>query len=326
MPTSNTVIAHAATALLVLTLTAAHALSQDSVTLTNGDVLIGSIVEQTDEHIVIDHPVLGSITIANDEIVTIVRDDGDDDDAGEDAAVVDDESAAAAADAEPDDLAAEEEDPWESFFKLGLAASFGNTDTQNVNVGVDSLREKDDMRTKLDASYYYGATDGDRSDNRFTAGVNNDWLVPDSRWLYFGRVRFDYDEFQSWEYRIGAWGGVGYDFYDREDFTLTGRAGLGLVKEFNSDRNEIYPEGLLGLDMSWDITERQKLTASTTIYPDLDETGEYRSVSSVDWSALVDEQANMSVFFGLEHEYQSEVDEGIDEHDLRLIAGLQFEF
>ena len=34
----------------------------------------------------------------------------------------------------------------------------------------------------------------------------------------------------------------------------------------------------------------------------------------------------MSLTLGLEHEYQSQIDPGRDHNDLRLIAGLQFDF
>ena len=40
----------------------------DEVKLTTSDVLHGTVVEQTDEHVVLEHPVLGSLSIPRDQI------------------------------------------------------------------------------------------------------------------------------------------------------------------------------------------------------------------------------------------------------------------
>jgi putative salt-induced outer membrane protein YdiY len=286
----------------------------EEIELKGGDRLTGTIVERNDDRIVLDHDALGRLEIALARVVSI-----DEGGSGEEAlaspAMLSDEPQAEA-----------DEKEWQSSFKLGLSSSFGNTDTQNLNAGITSFREGDRDKTTLDAHYYYGASDGDRDTNKFTAGVLQDWFVPDSKWLYFAQGRYDYDEFQSWEHRLGAHGGVGYRLIEEDDLTLTLRAGGGVIKEFGSNNEDPQAEALLGADLGWQISERQTLTAATTIYPSISEGGEFRSVSSAEWSAMVDEESSMSVFARLEHEYQSQVDPGVDENDFRIMAGVQFDF
>ena len=221
---------------------------------------------------------------------------------------------------------APDEGEWKSKVVVGAGATTGNTDNQSFHAGLSSLRERVAERTEIDLHYYYGATDGDRTENRFTAGLLQDWLVADSPWLYFAKARYDYDEFNSWEQRVAVHAGVGYEFIDREDLSLVGRVGLGLIKEVNSANDGIRPEGLLGLDLRWDITERQTLEAGTTLYPDLGDLGEFRTISYARWDVLVDEASNLSFNIGVEHEYQSVVDPGREKNDFRITAGLLFEF
>ncbi len=284
----------------------------DEVTLSTGDTLTGAVVEQTADTVVLQHDVLGRLEIPLAQVQAVIGPE-----------TIEVETVipeAKVAGAEP------EKSEWESRFELAAGGAFGNTDTQNFRLGLTSKRETESMRTSLDAAYYYGADNGDRTENRFTAGILNDWLFKNSRWLIFAEGRYDYDEFKSWEHRISAHVGPGYRLIESERFNLNLRGGIGFSKEFGSDGEDFRPEALLGTDFTWQITERQSLEGSATIYPDLDETGEYRTLSRLNWAVLVDPDSNISLTAGLEHEYQSDVDPGVEEHDLRVFAGFMFDF
>lgn len=211
-------------------------------------------------------------------------------------------------------------------FELGGSSSTGNTDAQDFFARVRSARTRPDTVLELDAANFYGASNGDRNKNKFTAGANHDWLVPDSRWMYFAQGRYDYDEFQSWDQRLSGAAGLGYELYNRDDFTVILRAGAGAVKEIGSKRNQIIPEGVLGGELGWQITDQQRFEADSLVYPDFDETGEFRAVSSAVWSYSLNESHNLTLNFGLLNEYQSKVDPGIKHDDLKIYGGLGFDF
>ncbi|MHC5001843.1 MAG: DUF481 domain-containing protein [Planctomycetota bacterium] len=224
----------------------------------------------------------------------------------------------------------EEEDTkdgtWRSRFTLAAAGSFGNTDTQAINLGVSASREDEDDRTTFESRWFWGATDGDETENRFIAGLRQDWFIPDSKWFFFGQARYDYDSYQSWDQRFGAHGGVGYKWIEKDNYTNHLRVGAGFTKEWGSEDQDLKPEGLLGTDITWQITDKQKITVSSTLFPDFGDFGEYRWVTVADWSVLVDEQANMSISAGLYNEYNSEVDPDVKHNDLKVYAGLTFDF
>jgi putative salt-induced outer membrane protein YdiY len=233
-------------------------------------------------------------------------------------AALQDEAAAAAP--------AEEEAVWKSKVSAGGSASFGNTDKQDVFAVFTTSREKGDQKTSVGAAYYYGASDGDRTDNEFEANIRQDWYLSGTPWEYFAQAKFEYDEFQSWEYRLSGFVGVGYQFEKRDDFELNGRVGVGGSQQFNSPDDEFRWEALIGADLRWDITEATEFTASTEIIPSLSDVGEFRTLSRAGISTLLDEELNMSFTAAVEHEYQSENEAPTEKNDFRVLFGLQFEF
>jgi putative salt-induced outer membrane protein YdiY len=283
---------------LLIACTATHA---ETIKLKNGDTLRGNIIEQDDQRIVLQHEQLGRLEISRANV---------------DSTSVEPPAAQAQA---PEK---------ERTTKIDFAAngSWGNTDKQTFRVGIASDRETEENRLKLDSAYTTGYSNGDRDENKFTAGGLHDWYFSNSPWLLFADGRYDYDDFQTWQHRLASHGGFGYRFRDTETLKLTGRIGAGAVKEWGSEEEDLRPEGLIGGDLRWKISDRQTLGAEATFYPQLDDMGEYRFVSKLDWSLLVDPATNMSLTTGLQYEYQSVVDPGFEHYDLDIFAGVRFEF
>ncbi len=298
----------------------------DVVVLETGERLFGAVVERNDERVVLDHPVLGRLTLdaasVNQIIETSDAQPGDPADAAAEEAAVE----AAPVEEAPQAPEVEGAPAWESRVGLGFGFSSGNTENSNLNLKFTTVRDTDETTTSFDAAYYFAEDDGETSENKATVGVNQDWKVPDSPWLYFARARYDYDEFNSWQSRITAAGGVGYMFIEEDDFTLTGRAGLGVAREYDSNRDEARLEGLLGIDLTWAIDEHQDFGLSSTYFPDFDESGEFRVVTTASWKLNLPQYEGASIFLGLLHEHQSLVDPGRDRNDLFVYGGLGIDF
>ena len=222
---------------------------------------------------------------------------------------------------------AEAEPLWDQQIEAALNISEGNTENSNIRVGYVGVRETETSRLTLDAAYYYGTDGGTTSENRATAGALHDWLLPDSKWIIFAQARADYDQFNSWRYRLSGFGGVGYELVDNDTWYFTPRAGAGVTKEFGSGRNELIPEGLLGFDTGWYISDRQSLEMTYRYYPSFADVAEYRMVTTAGWKMDLDNIGDgLGLSAGLLHEYQSEVDPGADESDLKIFAGLLYDF
>jgi len=319
--------------------------SAEEVELTSGERLNGRLAERTAELIVLDHPLLGRLEIP---ILAVRAIDG------RAIAPAEKQTAArlkradkAAAETMPEQVAvalpsAGPETPqrppveWDSQFELGLTARQGTTEDMNLRLGLQSERESPTNLTRLDAAYRLASSRGDRTENSFTAGLFSEWPWPGSRWSAFAQGRFDADEFESWDRRLTAGAGLGYRFFnitardERGDpfdrFILTGRIGGGVRQEFGSDNEELSPEGLLGLGFTYGFSTRQRVIADTTLYPDFNETSEFRLVSNLDWTIDIDRLDGISLKLGVAHEYESQTDPGVPHNDLTAHALVVIDF
>ncbi|MCC6580191.1 MAG: DUF481 domain-containing protein [Phycisphaeraceae bacterium] len=314
-------------------LLAGSAALADEVVLKTGDRLIGAVLEQTAEKVTVQHPVLGKLEIPASQVAQVVKEG--DAQAPVPAAPAPTPVAAAVAAAPKSDAPALPEREswfdrmrkvWKSHFELGANITSGNSEAVAFYSAFKTTRETKSNTLKLDAAYYRNTSDGTESRDNFTTGLFSEWPIADSRWSVFAQGRYDYDEYQSWLHRLTGAGGLGYDLIKLPKFDFKLRGGAGFAREFGSEDENIKPEGLAGFDSHWTITDAQTLAARSMYYPDMGSLGEFRVVSAVEWLVKLSTADGLSLKVAIEHEYQSEVDPGRKNNDLRLISAIVFDF
>lgn len=317
---------------------AGYSQEQQRVRLATGEILTVEILEITEEQVRFRHPVLGEIAVGR--VVIEILDDVSKPPAVEQQRGSNGDTSGGAAKGEarpsaetpgviapePPPQPVEKEKLWK--FKLTLSGSLtsGNTDTGSFAAVLSGRRETVEEKFVFDAGYFFGQSRGERTDSRATAGFRQDWLNPDSKWFFFADGRYTFDEFQSWDHRVTGHIGVGYKLLEPPKWKVNLLGGVGAVKEWGSENEDLRPEGLVGAEGVWQIAERHSLNFSSIAYPSLLDPGEFRWVNSSNWSWIVDEKSNLSVTAGVLHEYQSQVDPGRKRNDLRLYAGLGIDF
>lgn len=236
-------------------------------------------------------------------------------------------SVAAAQDQKAAEQPASWTEGWTGSVELGLNGSDGNTETFNFRGGITGERITLDYETRAGFVYSYTRNDGTDTENRANAFIRNDWLLAeDSKWRIFALGDATFDDFQDWDYRVSAFGGVGYEFIDTDKTFLLGRVGLGVTREIGGSENAFIPEGVLGADFTHKLTERQKVYANVDFYPALDDFGPYRLVSRAGWEILVDPETSMSLKLGVEDRYDSDPGDGFKRNDLDYFALLVWSF
>lgn len=215
---------------------------------------------------------------------------------------------------------------WTGSVELGLNGSSGNTERFNVRGGASAKRSTERMETTLSASFSYATENSDETENRLRGEARNDWLLPDSRWRVFVLGSAEYDEFQDWDLRLSAFGGAGYELVTTERTFVLGRLGVGLTREIGGTENAIMPEGLLGLDVEHQLTERQRVFGSAEFLPKLDDVGPYRFLGRAGWEILIDPESNLSLKVGLEDRYDSSPGEGFRRNDVDYFVVLVWSF
>lgn len=285
----------------------------DRVELSTGDVITGEVLEQTDKLVVIQNETLGRVELPLDQVVSISLD----------------------ADTEPKPVEtpppAEEkkEKDWTLALDFSFTSVSGNTDEVNLRFGATFNRETPGTRLSADMSYFLKTTSSTVTDNKLTIGARHDWLLPESRWFIFVGGRFDWDQFESWEQRINAQVGPGYNLIKKGDIEgyemiLDVLAGLGFRQEFGSANDDLKAEALLGVDYVYQITQRIAFDINFYYYPTLTALDDYRLRSAANFRYVIEQELNLSLLIGYILEYQSIVNPGNEQYDFRFFVGIQY--
>ncbi len=293
---------------LVVLSNSAHS---DTVVLSNGDILEGIVLSKGEKSLNLQHSILGTLELTNEQIDSVVMQEPGDSSKNSEALSKNEPTPEAPA------------NPWETLIEFGLNGSEGNSQSRDIHAGLSSKQETPELRRSLAMVYDSSETDNETSRDQFFATANQDWLINDSPWYYFAMGRFDWDDFKDWDYRLSLSGGTGYSFVDSKEWDLRGIAGLGVNREFGGEDNDIKPEGLLGAISEWSLSENHKIELSSTFYPELDQLGEYRNITSLSWINKLNSHMRMKI--GLTNEYESDVPAGIKHNDFKYTTSLSWD-
>ncbi len=200
----------------------------------------------------------------------------------------------------------EPEAVWASRVELGLNGSQGNSERLNGQLAFRTTRVTEGTRLSIDANWRVNTNRGQRTANRLTLNARQDWNLPESQWTLFLQSGSEFDEFREFDARVSAGAGFSYRFIEDEDTKLSARIGVGFSRDFGGPDENSVPELITGVDFSHRLTDRQRIVVSGELFPDLTETGEYRSVSNARWEYRLDTEQDLSLSIGVEHRYDTQ--------------------
>jgi hypothetical protein len=253
-------------------------------------------------------------------------------------------STAPAADAKAPDAAAtaaaaeEKSKPkWTGAIEGNLTGVAAENDQWDLRVAAKLLRETPDDRLNMYAEYFLKTLGGPDSNNTGSAitdsnllsNVTYDRFLNPGPWLWFAKGQYEYDINQNWENRVSGWAGMGYKFLDdpaeAKKYNITGKLGFGTAREFGGV-DEWYPQMYAEIQGFWQFSERQKITVSSFITPDVSDFNNYMILTRVEWSMKLDYASGLSLMGGLRDQYQSPVKAaGAETNDLRVYLGFKLD-
>jgi putative salt-induced outer membrane protein len=156
------------------------------------------------------------------------------------------------------------EPPWKTNIGVGFAYTTGNTDTQNLNLTFDVIR---DPKTKnvfrADGLWIRNETDGELSTDRGAFTVRDEYTLS-GRTFAFVELSYQQDAFKELDYLWTPLVGIGHHIVDSENVRLTvdGSAGGAFERLFEQDSTS---DGTfkLGQSLRWQISGNARLTQST---------------------------------------------------------------
>lgn len=215
---------------------------------------------------------------------------------------------------------------WSGNVAFGLYGSSGNTERVNLRGEVDGTRETDKNLSRFLGTYAYAEDDGTESENKGQLLLENDFKIEESNWFFFGRGQLETDEFQDWDQRLSLFAGPGYVFIDDEKTSLTGKVGVGAVREFGGEDDDWRAEAIISAIGSHQLTERQKVMGEVDIYPSLEDIQDVRTRERLVWEITVDPEVNMSLRAGIEHRYDSSAEGDTKKSDVDYFVMLSWSY
>jgi len=216
-------------------------------------------------------------------------------------------------------------EPWSGSFDLSLNGSEGNTDTQIFRTELDIKHDVADSVDNFIALFRRSMTDDDATEEKFFTQLRHEWKMPDSKWRPFVQGSYEKNQFTDYDSLTAVAGGAAYQFMDGPVHKLQGRIGGGLSHKSgnddpDADKNTV--EALVGGDWAWQINEISKFFLYTDVYPAINPSGGFRSISRVSYETKVDPSSPWFVKAGVDLFHDSNAGEGSDKNDWNYYLGL----
>ena len=324
------------------------------VALSSGDAIKAKLVSETANEIVIEHPVLGKVTIARKQVASIAAVPPDDAAAkaaaqaateaemtrvrqeAQPAANADMDAPRPQGEVNPGDDAAKADappapppvpSPWKLLFDGNVNYVNAANKQLDFRVAASAIYEvKDVDKWSNNAEYFFKVVDGSTTDNNFLFTSTYDRrFVSNTRALWFGKFQAQWAPLQSYEQRLSAWGGLGYEFLQLPPAKLLGKVGAGYTYEFGTENvgdAQLYAE----IEWDWKISESQALVGSFWITPDFADFGNYLTLFRTEWTMDVADLKGLKLLGGVRWQYQSVVTPPTAlQNDIRFYAGLRYE-
>lgn len=239
-----------------------------------------------------------------------------------DAEAGDDESPLAAT----TDDSAPPKSPWT--VTLGAGLSYSQTDdvTLGANFNGTAVRDSDDSKWTTTLKYVYNFDESEVKDNFGIIATNYEQMfAANSKFLWFVRGSYQYNQTENYKTRIKAFGGLGYLASSTEELKLRVNGGVGGSKDRNGN-TDFIPRTTFGYSLDWALNSLTRLTSTTSIENDIQAYGDYLLVIEANLTVKVSETQNLSLYLNIRDEYDSNPSEGDSWNQIWLTMGLSYAF
>ena len=187
---------------------------------------------------------------------------------------------------------------WKGSATVGFALARGNSDTTDLNSGLNLIRKTSSDEVKLYESSVYAANGTTPTSpvsgvtaNAILGGARYDRDITEKMFA-FGSADFTHDQLQDLTLQSIYTGGLGWHAIAHPNTTLDVFAGINYTREmYNASASSIVTSSLTrnlpGITAGEDFTHKfgaiSTLTEDFTFYPDLSDTSQYRFSLDAAW-------------------------------------------
>jgi len=264
----------------------------EEVSLTNGDKITGEILREDEDQIVVKTEAMGIVTIKKE----FVKKEGG------------------------------EGIEWERKVIVGYDRDTGNTRESDLNARIIFNRETQDNEFTFKTNVTYSSVNRKMDEQEWGSTLRYAFSFANRKFYHFYKMDYEHDRFDSIDFRLLPSSGFGYWFSDTEDWKALFEAAIGYeYTEYNNETSDTA-EMVLAPRIFFEtkLFEKFKLSEDITVYPSLENEGQYRYHSETAIVRPFDECVSLRL--ALIIKYDSDPPENTKKRDTRFIAGLVFSF
>jgi putative salt-induced outer membrane protein YdiY len=218
---------------------------------------------------------------------------------------------------------------WSGGGEVGLNGAEGNSKLFNLRAGFNAKRKTTDNLLVTDFLYSYAEQNSLLTQNQMLFNARDEILFAGTPWSAFAATNIEYDQLRSYRFRVGLYGGVGYQLVDNEKMNWRVRAGAGAVYEIagytGGPDSRWVPEMLLGTDFSYKFDDRQSFESVVDYFPRIDDWSQFRLRARVAYAIILDKEMGITLRLGAQNRYDSSPGTA-NANDLTYFATLGFSF
>ncbi len=255
-----------------------NALGKDEVTLTTGDQLLGEITELEGENLIINTKFAGKLSVEKSDIsqintknpVTVIFQDGEYI-TGNILSLKENQfelhskklnktkpfilsEVTSIVTGDPREKVLEERRvKFSGRMDIGLSRSSGNSDNENYSANGEFRARTPENRFTFRGEKILEKSEGDKTEDKTFGSMKYDHFFG-QKWFLFGSASFEEDEIELLNLRTALSGGLGYQFFERDDLFLSVETGPAYVNEdFDEDDDNDSVSMRWGIDYEYDI-------------------------------------------------------------------------
>lgn len=211
---------------------------------------------------------------------------------------------------------------WSGAGEFGLVIASGNSDTETLNLAFSLERQTEQWRNRLRLTGMRSRDSGQLNAERYTGSYRSGYNFSERSYL-FGAIRYDKDEFSSYDYQTTASLGYGRQLIDAEAHQLSFEIGPGLRRAQPSDGSgaETDTIGRLFTDYAWTISEAADLTNTLLV-----ESGSSNTFAENELALKVAINARLALKLAGAVRHNTDVDPGTEKTDTLTTVNLVYNF
>lgn len=169
---------------------------------------------------------------------------------------------------------AEEDQPgWSGSGQFGYVAARGNTDTENLTLGLNGEYATEKWRYKAYLNGLFASENDVNTAERMELGGQADYKSDEVSY-WFASLRYEDDKFSQFDFQNTLAAGYGRELINNDQHLLKGEAGLGYrmaeIRATGLSQDEAIIRG--ALDYTWTISDTASLSNKTLVEAGSDNT------------------------------------------------------